>query len=153
MANAIKWSALGTLTTVINGADVAPTLKNLANNGQKLGVEVDNAASRNMYADFELLCKFGTAPTAGGYVALYLVQALNGTNYADGDDSIAPPATAMVGTFPVRAATTAQRVVIRHVLLPASKFKPLVVNKSGQSMTNVDAENVLTMRAYNEELQ
>ena len=153
MANAIKWSALGTLTTVINGADVAPTLKNLANNGQKLGAEVDNATDRNMYADFELLCKFQSAPSAGGYVALYLVQAVDGTNYADGSDSVAPPATTMVGTFPVRAVTDAQRVVVRHVLLPASKFKPLAVNKSGQSMTNVDAENVLTMRAYNEELQ
>ena len=153
MANAIKWSALGTLTTVINGADVAPTLKNLANNGQKLGAEVDNATDRNMYADFELLCKFQSAPSAGGYVALYLVQAVDGTNYADGDDSVAPPATTMVGTFPVRAVTDAQRVVVRHVLLPASKFKPLAVNKSCQSMTNVDAENELTMRAYNEELQ
>ena len=79
MANAIKWSALGTLTTVINGADAAPTLKNLANNGQKLGAEVDNATDRNMYADFELLCKFQSAPSAGGYVALYLVQAVDGT--------------------------------------------------------------------------
>jgi hypothetical protein len=153
MANAIKWSALGTQTTVINGADVAPTLKALADNASKLGAEVDNATDRNMYADFELLCKFGGAPSAGGYVALYLVQAVDGTNYADGSDSVAPPATTMVGTFPVRAVTDAQRVVVRHVLLPASKFKPLVVNKSGQAMTNVDAENVLTLRAYNEELQ
>lgn len=152
MANKITWSALGAQTTVINGADVAPTLKGLASAGQKLGIEVNNATNRNMYADFELLCKFQAAPTVGGYVALYLIQALDGTNYADGNDSIAPPATALVGTFPVRAVTDAQRVVVRHALLPATKFKPLVINKSGQAMTNVDGENVLTLRTYNEEI-
>jgi hypothetical protein len=153
MANAVKWSALGTYTTVINGADVAPTLKGLANAGGKLGIEVDNATDRNMYADFDLLCRFAAAPSAGGYVALYLVSAVDGTNYADGDDSVVPPATAMVGTFPVRAVDTAQRVALRHVLLPATKFKPMVINKSGQAMTNTDDENVLSYRAYNEEVQ
>lgn len=153
MANAIKWSALGTQTTVINGDDTAPTLKALANDARKLGAEVDNATARNMYADFELLCRFGSAPNVGGHAGLYLIQSVDGTNYADGDDSIVPPATAQVGTFPVRAVTDAQRVVLRRVLLPATKFKPLIINKSGQAMTNTDAENVLTMRAYNEELQ
>jgi len=154
MAHEVKWSALGTFTTAIAGADVAPTLKNLANNGQKLGNEIDNATSaRNMYADFDLLCKFQAAPSAGGYVALYLMQSVDGTNYADGSDSVTPPATALVGTFPVRAVTDAQRVALRHVLLPATKFKPLVINKSGQAMTNVDDENVLSYRPYNEELQ
>jgi hypothetical protein len=154
MANAIKWSALGTYTTAIAGADVAPTLKNLANAALKIGNEIDNATTaRNMYADFDLKCKFGTAPSAGGYVALYLVQAVDGTNYADGSDAITPAATALVGTFPVRAVTDAQRVSLRHVLLPATKFKPLVVNLSGQAMTNTDDENVLSYRPYNEEVQ
>lgn len=154
MANAVKWSALGTYTTAIAGGADAPTLKNLANDGQKLGGEIDNATSaRDMYADFDLLCKFQSAPSTGGYVALYLIQSVDGTNYADGTDSVAPPATALVGTFPVRAVTDAQRVALRHVLLPPTKFKPLVVNKSGQAMTDVNDENVLSYRPYNEEIQ
>ena len=154
MPNEIKWSALGTFTTAIAGAAVAPTLKALANAGIKIGNEIDNATTaRNMYADFDLLCKFQANPSVGGYIALYLVQAVDGTNYADGDDSTTPPTTALVGTFPVRAVTTAQRVALRHVLLPATKFKPMVVNLSGQAMTNTDDENFLSYRAYNEELQ
>jgi len=34
-----------------------------------------------------------------------------------------------------------------------SKFKPLIINKSGFSMTNTDAENVLSYRAYDPESQ
>ena len=151
MGSTVKWSGLGTYTTAIAGAAVAPTLKNLANDGGKLGGEIDNATTaRDMYADWDLLCRFQAAPSAGGYVALYFVQTVDGTNYADGADATVPAATALVGTFPVRAVTTAQRVSLRHVLLPATKFKPLVINKSGQAMTNTDDENVLSYRPYNE---
>ena len=153
MANEVKWAPLGTYTTAIAGADVAPTLKNLANDGGKLGSEIDNATTRNMYADLDLLCRFQAAPSAGGYVAVYLIQAVDGTNYADGADAVVPAATTLVGTFPVRAVTTAQRVALRHVLLPATKFKPLLINKSGQAMTNTDDENVLSYRPYNEQIE
>ena len=153
MANAVKWSALGTYTTVIAGGADAPTLKNLANAARVLGAEIDNTSGRDMYADFDLLCKFGTNPSVGGYVGIYIVQAVDGTNYADGDASVAPPASALVGTFPLRAVTTAQRVALRHVLLPATKFKVVALNASGQAMTNTDSENVLSYRPYNPEVQ
>jgi hypothetical protein len=147
-----KLSAYGTFTAVILGADVAPTLKNLASDGMKLGEEVDNSTNRNLYADFVLLTKFQDVPVAGGHVALYLIPAVDGTNYADGSDSVAPPASAWVGNFPVRAVDTAQRVALRGVLLPPGKFKPLAINKSGQAMTNTDAENTLSIRTYSEEV-
>lgn len=153
MANAIKWSALGTFTTIINGDATAPTLKNLASTSSKLGSEVDNATSHNRYADFDLYCRFQSSPSANGYCELYLVQAVDSTNYADGSDSVAPAITTLVGTFPVRAVTTQQRVALRHVLLPNTKFKPIIINQSGQAMTNTDNENILSIRTYNEELQ
>ena len=153
MANAVKWSALGTYTALILGADVAPTLKNLANNGQKLGTEVDNSTDRNQYGEFELMCRGAAAFTAGTSVELYLIQAVGGTAYADGDDSIAPPLTALVGVFPLRAVTTQQRIAMSHILLPPTKFKPLVINKGGQAFTNTDAENLLYFRSYNDEIQ
>jgi hypothetical protein len=145
-----KWSALGTYSTVIAGATTAPTLKNLANNGQKLSNEIDNTTNRYLYGDFDLLCKFAVAPSAGGCVAMYIIPTVDGTNYSDGDDSVAPPATMWVGNFPVRAVTSAQRVALRGVLLPPGKFKVLAINKSGQAMTNVDNENILSYRPYAE---
>lgn len=153
MANLIKWGALGSFTTIINGEGTAPTLKNLANNGQKIGSEVDGSTNRDQFADFDLYCRFQVAPSAGGYVALYLIQAIDGSAYADGDDSVAPPATSFVGNFPVRAVTTQQRVALRGVSLPATKWKPLAINKSGQAMTNTNDENILRYRAYNPEVQ
>lgn len=153
MASALKWSTPAATVNVILGAGVAPTLKNLANDGQKLGSEVNNETSKNRWAGFDLLCRFQVAPSTGGYCALYLVPAVNGTNYGDGDDSIAPPSTYLAGVFPVRAVTSAQRVELPLVAIPPFKFKPLLINKSGQAMTNTDGENTLDMRTYNEESQ
>lgn len=148
----VKWSAYGAAAaTVINGDATAPTAKNLANNGQKCGNEIDNTANLYLYADFELLWRGAAAPSAGGYVALYLVNTLDGTNYGDGaDDSVTPPATAWVGNFPLRAVTTQQRVNLRGALLGPGKYKPVIVNASGQAATNTDGENVLKYRAYGE---
>lgn len=153
MANKILWSALGTYTTAIAGAGVAPTLKNLANGGQKIGNEIDNTSARDQYADWDLYCRFASSPSAGGSCDLYFIQAVDGTNYQDGDDSVAPPVTAYVGSFPVRAVTTQQRVDLRQVMLPATKFKPLLINNSGQAMTNTDNENILSYRPYDDEVQ
>jgi len=147
-----KWSAYGTYTTAIAGSGTAPTLKNLANNGQKIGNEIDNTTTRYLYADWDLLCRFQTAPVVGGYVALYLIPTVDGTNYGDGDDSVAPAVTMWVGNFPVRAVNTAIRVSLRQIVMPPGKFKPLVVNKSGYAMTNTDAENVLSYRPFDEDI-
>jgi hypothetical protein len=155
MASKIKWSAQNAISTVINGDASAPTLKNLANNGQKVGSEVDNslAANRDQYGDFELLVRGASAFSSGGYVELYLIQPVDGMNYQDGDDSVAPPASALVGVFPLRAVNTQQRLALRGLLLPAGKFKPLVINKGGQAFTNTDNENVLKLRTFNDEFQ
>jgi hypothetical protein len=153
MPSLVKWSALGTHTKIINGDATAPTLKNLANAARKLGSEVDGASSRDRWADFVLRCKFGVAPTSGGYVELFIVQAVDGTTYQDGDDSLEPPPGTLVGIFSVRTVTTQQVVAIRGVLLPATKWKPVVFNRSGQAMTNTDNENELHYRPYNEESQ
>lgn len=150
MTTTRKWGTQGTFTTAIAGAAVAPTLKNLANAGQKIGGEIDNSSNRYIYADWDLLCRFASAPSAGGYVALYLIPAVDGTNYTDGDDSVAPPVNLLIATFPVRAVSTAQRVSAIGLRLPNGKFKPLVINVSGQAMTNTDNENVLSYRPYYE---
>jgi len=153
MASLVKWSALGTHTKIINGDATAPTLKNLANSSRKLGSEVDGATSRDRWADFVLRCKFGVAPTSGGYIEISLVQAVDGTTYQDGDDSTDPSPATLIGIFSVRTVTTQQVIAMRGVLLPATKWKPFVFNRAGQAMTNVDNENELYYRPYNEESQ
>lgn len=151
MANEVKWSAtLGTFATLLDGTGVAPTIKALANDGQKIGSAV--SGNRHRYAAIQLKATFAVAPSAGGYVEVYLIPAVDGTQYGDGSDSVAPPSTYRVTSLPVRAVTTTQYVG-DTVMLPPFNFKPLVINKSGQAMSNVDSENILSYRTFNEEVQ
>lgn len=144
MANEIKLKA-GTNTQIITNAEPANTALAVSD-------EVDNATSLNTYADFELQATFGSAPVAGGYVTLYLVPAQDGTNYADAaDGSVIPSATLAVGRFPLRAVTTAQRVAVRNVPLPPSKFKCVIENKAGQDVSANTGQ--LFIKPFNFEVQ
>lgn len=156
-ASAKLWSALDSIATAITGV-VTTGLRNWANNAQQVGSEIDNTGSgtaRRQFADFILDIKFGTNPSAGGYIALYLIQAADGTNYADGaDTSTTPPASAWVGNFGLRAVTTAQKITLRGVLLPPTKFKMVAINKSGQTTSNTnDTDSILKYVSYSEENQ
>jgi hypothetical protein len=154
MPNAVKWSTPAALSQIILGASVTPTMKALASNGQKLGSETNGETGKDTVGDFLLKCKYAVAAAAGGFIALYIIEAVDAAPvYADGDDSIAPPATAFVGQFPVRAVATAQVIVLPNIRLPPFKWKPLIVNKGGQALTNVDGDNGLWVRTYNQEIQ
>ena len=113
-------------------------LNSLANNAGALGAEYDNATNDYIFGLFELNVTFGSAPTAGNTVDLYLIPAPDGTNYDDAITGAAgsAPATAYAGGFPLRAVTTAQKIPLGlgaqgYIPLPPTKFKVFVVNKSG----------------------
>jgi hypothetical protein len=115
-------------------------LNSLANNAGALGAEYDNATNLYISAVFELSVTFGSAPTAGSTVDLYIIPAPDGTNYDDAVTGAAgsAPATAYAGGFPLRAVTTLQRVPLGiglsgPVPLPACKFKAFLLNRSGQA--------------------
>lgn len=114
-------------------------LNSLANNAAALGAEYDNATNLYLFGLFELNVTFGTNPTAGSTVDLYIIPAPDGTNYDDNTTGASgtAPANCYVGGFPLRAVTTAQKVPLgvglTRVELPPTKFKAFLVNKSGQS--------------------
>lgn len=116
-------------------------LDSLANGAAALGVEYDNTAGLYLWGLFELAVTFGTNPTAGSLINLYIIPAPDGTNYTDAVTGAGgtAPSTAFAGGFPLRAVTTAQRISLGvHGLfplipLPPTKFKAFVVNNSGQS--------------------
>lgn len=152
MADVVRWGTRGATATAIAGAGTSPTLRNLAPGERELGTPIDNSASGHMWADWELVCRFGTAPPAGAYVALYLVPAVDGITLADGSDAVEPSSTCFVGAFPVRPVTTAQRLALRRLSFPSGVFAPLIVNVAGQSMTDVADENVLRVTPYGEQI-
>lgn len=153
MPNKILYDSTPTMAALILGAAVTPTAKALANDGKKLGDEFNNATGLNQYGVAELYVRGASAFTAGGYVELYLIPSADGTNYSDGSDSVAPPASTLAGVFPVLAVTTQQRLTLWGLVLPPLKFKFLIINKTGQAFTNTDDENILKFGAYNDEVQ
>lgn len=130
MANAILWQT----TPTSRGNVLSSDLDSLANAARTAaGTEIDNSANLDTYGALELNVTFGTAPSAGGYVALYMVTAPDGTNYSDGAAAVDPGADTWVLNIPVRAVTTAQRKITKWFPLPPAKLKFILYNGSGQA--------------------
>lgn len=141
-----KWSVLGTLNTYLS-----TELNSLASAANKLGAAIDNATNKNKLAIVELVLAFGVAPAAGKSVDLYAVFSADGANYSDGDDTVDPALSSFLAAFPVRAVTTAQRIVIPNIpLLAPASFKFLILNESGQAMAATG--NTLKYATYNTEI-
>src|SRR4051812_23109520 len=70
-----RWTDPVAAATVINGARVSPTLKNLADSANKLGSVVDNTVSGShyQYADFELLCRGASNMVSGSSIKLWIL--------------------------------------------------------------------------------
>lgn len=114
-------------------------LNSLANsNASALGTEYDNATNLYMFGLFELNVTFASNPTLGSTIDLYIVSAPDGTNYDDATTgaTLLTPITSFAGGFPLRNVTTAQKVAlgaITQILLPPTKFKIQVYNRSSQA--------------------
>ncbi len=135
-------------TTAIAGASSAPTLKNLGSGSNKLGNAIDLTSTKELLSNWELKVKFQSAPTANNSVDLYFIKSIDGTNYETGDDSTAPMYTSYVGSFLVQGSTNSQRIALKNIKLPNCIFKPLIVNSTLQSFTNVDNDNILSYTVF-----
>ena len=112
-------------------------LNSLANNSLAVSAAFDNtigqAGDGYILCDLELVVQYGTAPTANTGVSVWFLTSQDGTNYEDGDASTTP-ARMPDCVFPLRAVTTAQRI-IRRCLLPYGLMKALAKNDgTGQAM-------------------
>ena len=126
------------LTTELNG---------LANVTSVLSAAIDNSTALNFFDDLVLsIGNIGSNRDAGAIVELFLLEALDDTNFVDGAVSIEPAQSDMVGVFNIRASTAAQVHVVRGVALPPTKYKYLVKNKTGQALSVIN--NTLERRPY-----
>lgn len=124
-----KWAAYTSRGNVLS-----TELNSLADGSRTAaGTEVDNSTNKDVFGRLALSVTFDTAPSAGGYVEIYAVNALDGTNYEDGSNSVDPGTHKLLDRIPLRSVTTEQRLTGRRFEFDPSKTKFLLYNGSGQA--------------------
>jgi hypothetical protein len=99
----------------------------------------DNSTGLYLFADVEWKhAALGYTPNAGSVIELYLIRVLlaGGGTYEDGDNSIAPPASNLVGVFNIRSSTAAQVHILRAIPIPPDQYKWLVINRTGGALAS-----------------
>ncbi len=122
-------NAAGTLQSIMT-----TELNSLANNVLVPSSAITITSTGYMLAEFELyISGMGGVPTANTAFDLWLLRQPDGTNYEDGGVSVTPTRSPDVW-FPIRAVSTAQRIV-RVCELPPGLFIALVRNNAtGQAL-------------------
>jgi hypothetical protein len=144
MVAAINWESSPSLTSYLT-----TELNSLADGAGVLGAEIDNSTGLDTFLDLEVYVDTqGSARSAGAYISVHVIKALDGTNYEDYAGST-PPA---IWTRSMDAATTARRLASEFPL-PAGqgKFKLYVVNHTGQAWPA--SGNTMGYRLYSLESQ
>lgn len=139
----IKWE-VGSV-----GSAITTGLNSLANDANQISGEIDNSTNLYLFDDVEWAhAALGYTPTAGAVIELYLVQQIlaGGGTYENGDASIDPPASNLVGVFNIRASTAAQVHILRQIPIPPDKYKYVVINKTGGALAS--SGNTLKYKPY-----
>lgn len=126
----IKWKLSGRASNPLTILDTG--LNSLANSAAALSAAIANGTDLDLYVDLELAVTFGSAPTENAPIEVYIVRALDGTNY-NTQSAEGRPRGGFVGSFIVDNVTSAQNLVLPQVLIPPQDFKIYLLNKSGQA--------------------
>lgn len=131
-------------------------LNSMANNAGVLTsiTAVDNTTNRHLYADIAFTSGGSvTLSAVGCHLAIYLLPvSADGTNYpnaASGSTASDYPAmTYFVGAIGFRNAPGTMVGVLEGVRISPTKYKPYVVNKTGNTLSA--SSNTLKMTTYTE---
>ena len=147
MANIGKWALSGVgLQTVLSGA----TLNGLANNTMSAAsANYANQTNLDLYVDIEVFLDT-LSPAAGAYVSIYVLEAVDGTNFPlqSGPD-LRLTTTQLLCVIPVGVTATAtQRVTARNILLPPALIQFKIDNQTGVAFA-ATANNTVKILPYN----
>jgi len=120
----------GTATTALSTG-----LNSLANNALVASSAITLSTGEPGYqrCEAEIVVTYGTAPTANTACVVWLLREVDGTNYEDGSSTVTPSRNPDL-VFPLRAVTTAQRIVVTGDLPPGSFVALLRNDGTGQAM-------------------
>jgi hypothetical protein len=132
MANRGIWSLSGAgVTTVLNpGTTLATATVSAASS------TYTNQTNLDLYCDIEFYSGSTFSPSAGAYVAVYVLCAIDGTNFpAQSDADLRLTSTQLLCVIPVgTTASTAQRVMARNILLPPQPIQFKLDNQTGATL-------------------
>lgn len=120
------------------------SLNSLANNANSAASSaLDNTTALDLYDDLTLtIATQGSARSAGAIVIVYLITALDGTNY----DAVNETTAEVAAVFTLDAATTARQLTRRDVPIPPGLFEYFVRNQTGQAFAS--SGNILERRPH-----
>lgn len=125
------------LNTLANGAYAISTVAGSS------GV-LDNGSNKYPNCHVEFLAGGNYTPLANGYIPIWLLESLDGTNYDDGSASIVPARRPDI-TISVRAGTTiTPRGQAKGLLMPQGLYKVLAANMTGATFPS--SGNVIVAR-------
>lgn len=133
MANIGKWGNAAAISTVLSTG-----LNSLSNNTMSAASSaIANQTNLDIYCDIEVNLA-ALSPSASAYVALYILEALDGSNYpAQSDADLRLTTTQLLCVVPIGVtSSTAQRVAIRNVVIPPGSFELKLDNQTGVALAS-----------------
>lgn len=126
-----KWN-----TPVLQTAVLTTELNSLASGSMSnASATYDNSSNLDLFCDLEIDLA-ALSPASGAYVAVYLLEAVDGTNFpAQSAADLRLTASQLLCNVPIGvAASTAQRVVVRGIQLPPAKVQFRLDNQTGAAL-------------------
>ena len=141
MANTGKWTTPSIVTLL------STELNSLGSNTLSAASSAITS-SVDIYADFELVLA-SLSPVAPNYCTLYILLAIDGSNYPSATGTILRNQPSQIlCTFALdTTAATAQRVPLRNVMLPPGNFKFALDNQANVALGA--SGNTVKMTTYN----
>jgi hypothetical protein len=145
-----KWIGGTVGLTWTNAYTLGSTFDSIASGNAIISdLQLDNSTNLDVYCDVSIAIA-SVAVVAPNYVGLYLYPLnADGTTYGDGrfsSSAAGPPASSYwVGNFIVPAVTAASEGTVRGIIMPPGKFKFVIYNQLGVSMST---GNTIKYRTY-----
>lgn len=143
MANIGKWSTPSSTVTILStglNSLASATMSAASSN-------ITNQTNLDIYVDIEVALA-ALSPTVGAYVALYILESVDGTNFpSQSDADLRLTTSQLLIAIPIgTTASTAQRVAARNVIIPPGLFQIKMDNQTGVALAA--SGNTVKFNAY-----
>lgn len=138
-------------TLTSRGSILTTELDALANGSRTAASSaLANGTNKDRFGVAELTVDFVSAPTDYATCDLYGIPAYDGTNYADGSNSVRPSEEHYLASFQMLATASPQRLMTRPFELISCNMKFILVNKSGQAFPA--SGSIVKLYTFNREI-